>query len=905
MWSLHARLRSVFRRSTVDREMRDEMQTHLDRATERLIARGMSKTDARSEARREFGNVAALQEEARDIRGARWIETLSADVRYALRHFARTPLTAITLILVLSLGIGVNSALFSILRALTMRPAPGVPNDPALIRVRGTTLARTEGVRRSRLLSMPELNDLATRRGTFSAVAGYAIDQIVLDPGDGANLRPDEVHFVTPNYFSTLRVQPVMGPGLPGVETGDTPGAELVAVMSHLQWERLGGDSSIIGRVVRVNSVPVRVVGVAPVDFEGPVIESGTPAVWMPLASRAAIMKTTAHALVSRDSTFLDAFARLAQGASIESANALVPVVARAWAPESPRGGEAVTYSSDVVRLRGFTDVANDREVLLVASLFAVGALLVLLVACTNVSALLVGAAVARRREIAIRLSLGASRLRVVRQLVTETALIALAGGAVGLFLFWVISRVIASVIGSGKLAPDAWTVAFTAVVALGTGIIFGLSPALHATRLDVSHALKDSGGGGTSRSRLQRIFIVAQIVLTQPLLVAIAMVIAVVISETAGRVTTNRLADQIVRVQFGTYGGIGSPDAKRVRIAEMMERVAALPGVEAVVPKATVSDIADFRVHSADRGDGTRAQETVRTEVDGTPPGYFAFQGIKMLGGREFVANDTASADLSVVVTSDLARGFWGAENPIGKRLQMIQPEMTIVDGDKISKREQQPPKTAVVIGVFDTTGTPLRSDAQVYSAQGSRWDRDTYLIRSRTSGLAVIPDVRRLAREMIPDIQLYGSGLATLEQLERDARKEVLQVSGLATGAGVLALLLASIGLYGLVSLGVRQRHREIGIRVALGARPRTVIGLFFLTGVRLGLFGVVLGLPLSVLALQYIASQFSNNFSFNMPVVGAAIAVTVVAVASLASWLPARRAAGVDPLVAIRTE
>jgi ABC-type antimicrobial peptide transport system permease subunit len=156
-----------------------------------------------------------------------------------------------------------------------------------------------------------------------------------------------------------------------------------------------------------------------------------------------------------------------------------------------------------------------------------------------------------------------------------------------------------------------------------------------------------------------------------------------------------------------------------------------------------------------------------------------------------------------------------------------------------------------------------------------------------------------------MIPDIQLYGSGLATLEQLERDARKEVLQVSGLATGAGVLALLLASIGLYGLVSLGVRQRHREIGIRVALGARPRTVIGLFFLTGVRLGLFGVVLGLPLSVLALQYIASQFSNNFSFNMPVVGAAIAVTVVAVASLASWLPARRAAGVDPLVAIRTE
>jgi predicted permease len=900
-----ARLRALFRRGAVDREMRHEMALHLEHATDRLMARGMSESDARDAARREFGNVAVLQEEGRDARGARGIEMLVADLRFAVRHFARTPLTAITLVLVLALGIGVNSALFSILQALTTRPAPGVPADDALVRIRGTTLGRTEGKRRARALSMPEINDLASRRETFSVIAGYAIDQMVFDAGDGSDLRPDEVQFVTPNFFSTLRVHPVIGPGLPPGNTDDAPGAELVAVMSHLLWEQLGGDSAIVGRAIRINHVPVRVVGVAPPGFQGPVIESGTPSVWLPMAARAAIMRSTAHALASRDSTFLEAFGRLAPNATIGQANALVRVVATSWIPEKPPQGERLVYSSDVVRLRGFTDVTNENEVILVAGLFAAGALLILLVACTNVSALLVGAAVARRREIAIRLSLGASRVRGVGRLGTETSLIALAGGALGLALYWAIARVLSWLIGDfEKFRPDVWTVGFTAFIALGTGIIFGLSPALHATRLDVSSALKDSGGGGTSRSRLQRTFIVAQIVLTQPLLVAIAMVIGIVISEIGGRVE-NRLASQIVKVQFGTYGGVGTRDAKLARIAEMMQRVASLPGVEAVVPQAAVFDVGDFRVHPADRGAGPRAQETVRAQVQGTPPGYFALHSIPMLRGRESVASDTAGADMAVVVGLDLARGFWGPADPIGKRLQLTLPEMNIVEGDKTSKREQQPPRTAVVVGVFDTTGTALRAAAQVHTADGSRWDKDAYLVRARGPGTAVIPDIRRLVREMIPDIQIHENGLATLEQLERTKRKDVLQVSAVATGAGFLALLLASIGLYGVVGLAVRQRHREIGIRVSLGARPRQVIGMFFMSGVRLSVLGVVLGLPLSVVALYFIATQFAATVPLDMPLVGLGVALAVIAVAALASWLPARRAAGVDPLVAMRVD
>ncbi len=896
--------RYLFRRATIERDMNEEMSAHLEQAVERLRRRGLSDAAARDAARREFGNVGCLQEEARDVRGARWVETLVADVRFAFRHFARTPLTAVTLVLVLSLGIGVNSALFSILQALTTRPAPGVPDDDALVRIRGTTLARTDGKLLGRPFSMPEIDDLASRRETFSAVVGYAIDQMVLDAGDGGDLRPDGAHFVTPNFFSSLGVRPVIGPGLPAGNTADVPGAELATVISHQLWEQLGGDSTILCRVIRINEIPVRVVGVAPPGFQGPVIESGTPSVWLPLAARAAIMRSSAHALTSRDSTFLEAFARLAPNATIEQANAVVRVVASSWVPEKLAEGEPVVYSSDVVRLRGFTDVTNGPQAILVAALFAAGTLLILLVACTNVSALLVGAAVARRREIAIRLSLGASRLRVVRQLVTESSLIALAGGALGLALYGAIIRAVGWLVADfEKFAPDLATIGFTGFIALATGIVFGLSPALHATRLDVSSALKDSGGG-TSRSRLQRTFIVLQIVLTQPLLVAVGMVIGVVIAEMGARVDT-RLTSQIVKVQFGTYGVAGSKDEKAARIAEMMERVAGLPGVQAVVPQPAVFDIGDFRVHPSDRGVGPRAEETVRTEVEGTPPGYFAFRSIPMLRGRELVPADTVGRDMSLVISSDLARGFWGPADPIGKRLQLILPEMTIVDGDRTSKRQQQPPRTAIVVGIFDTTGAGLRRAARVHTADGSRWDKDTYLVRSRVHGIAVIPHIRRLAREMIPDIPIYGNGLATLEQLERMERNEVLQVSAVATGAGLLALLLASIGLYGVVALAVRQRQREIGVRVALGARPRQVIGLFFVSGIRLSMVGVVLGLPLSVLALNLIASQFAATVPLNMPVVGVTIALAVIGVAALASWIPARKAAVVDPLTAIRAD
>jgi hypothetical protein len=459
---------------------------------------------------------------------------------------------------------------------------------------------------------------------------------------------------------------------------------------------------------------------------------------------------------------------------------------------------------------------------------------------------------------------------------------------------FWSIISLLTWAYGAYGVSPvevDFVTVGFTTLVALGTGIVFGLSPALHATRLDVAHALKDAGGGATTRSRLQRAFIVAQIGLTQPLLVGLALVMAVTRSELGVARADGPLSDRVTTIIFGAGGGSnGTPNAKHARIREAMDRVARLPGVERVVPEGSPFDVADLRVPASDRGIGSRADETVQTRIEGAPPGYFAFRAIPLLRGRDLIAEDTAGPAMAVVIGNDLARDFWGLADPIGKRLD-------------VALRSENS-TAAVVVGVFDTTAV-AENGGRVYTAHGGRWRKDSYLIRTRGPGTAVIPAVRQLVRAVIPDIPVYR--VATLEEIARRDRDDLMLVTASAAGGGLLALLLASIGLYGVVALAVRQRHREIGIRVALGARPRQVIRMFFVSGLRVSVVGLVLGLPLSVAALYVLVSTVGGMHSNTVVIAGATvvIAVAVVAVASLATWVPARRAASVDPLVAIRVE
>jgi hypothetical protein len=468
--------------------------------------------------------------------------------------------------------------------------------------------------------------------------------------------------------------------------------------------------------------------------------------------------------------------------------------------------------------------------------------------------------------------------------------MIALVGGALGLMAYWVLISLLMWEYGDVWIGPDLGTVGFTALVALGTGVIFGLSPALDATRLDVSNALKDASGGATGRSRLQRTFIVAQICLTQPLLIGLVLVMGIARAEFGSTRAEDPLADRVTRIAFnaGANGNTEAPTVKHVRVREVMDRVANVPGVERVIPEAFSFTVADFRVRAGERGSGPRADEVVRTRMEGAPPGYFAFRGIPLVRGRDLIADDTAGREIAVVIGNDLARDFWGAADPIGRRLEMWSQS------------------TAVIVGVFDSTHVPSSpGTGRVFTAHGSRWRKDTYLIRTRGPGTAIIPDVRALVRAALPDIPVYG--IETLAQVAREERRGVMLVSGSAAGGGMLALLLASIGLYGVVALAVRQRHREIGIRVALGARPRQVITMFFAGGLRLSVLGIALGLPLSVAAVHFLVSTIATRYLDTRWLVGGGlvVAVLVVVVASLATWIPARRAAGVDPLTAIRVE
>lgn len=877
-------LRAIVGRGRQEREMQEEMNLHLDRATERLMARGLDPAAARLAARREFGNVPVLQEESRDARRVQWVESVVGDLRFAFRHFARRPLTAGTMVLVLSIGIGVHSALFATIQAIVARPAPGVARDDALVRLRGREQHGRGSKWYSRAFSNPEVRDLAQRTDLFSSVAGWTSDDMVtMDVADPEQARSAGAQFVSGNLFATLGIRSVIGIALPPDSRVNDENPQLVVVLGHGLWlDAFGGSPDVVGRVIRLNDIPVRIVGVAPKGFNGPTPRPGSRTLlWLPLSARSTILGTTAHSLSNRDTTLFDAVARLRRGVTIDQANVAVRVLeARAVTLMAPKR-DAGLRDADVVALRGNTNLPDENDLVLVGAL-SVGALLILLVACTNVSALAVGAAAARRHEIAVRLSLGASRVRVVRQLLTESCLLAVAGGLLGLVLYWWITLFVASHVPDLALAPDWTTFAFTMVFALGTGILFGLSPALHATRRDVSSVLKDAAGA-TRRSRLQSAFVVAQIAVTQPLLVGLAMLLALVIQDTSG--SDIAVATHVIRVRFDAL--YRQSDSSIAHLQRVMQQVASTPGVISVVPDANGFSLEELTVHPDDRGDRPQAALSFRAHMEATSPGYFALLDVPILRGRELIASDTASGDPAIVIGDSMARQLWGSADPLGKRLRAARGGGS---------------QTLVVVGVFDSRRATTRgADLRIYTPNAGRRPF-TYLIRTAGPAEPLINSLRSVIRTAMPQVPI--ARIETLADVSRQNRRETLQVSGSAAAAGLLALFLASIGLYGVVSLSVVQRRREIGIRVALGARPQQVVAVLFGVGIALSAIGLILGLPLSVIVLNLLATAVGVPTA-NMLVLGTAIASVVVAVASLATWLPARRAATVDPLIALRAE
>ena len=894
-----------------DDELRTEMEAHLEMEIAELVRRGVPAAEARRRALVAAGGLTQATERVREQRGLPWVEGIAADVRYAVRHFRRAPLSTVTMLLVLSLGIGTSVVLLTVLNSLATMPAPGVARDDALVRIRGAMRAPAASIPQARLLSWPEVQEYAARTDLFDGVAAYADESAVLDLGDAA-ATPVTVRLIyaTPNYFDLLGVRPALGV----VPAGDASGVRLAtsptAVVSHAMWRQwFGGAPDAIGRTLRVNDYPVTIVGVAPPRFLG-TTGGAAMTLWVPLAAYPLLQQRTPAIFASHDDAFLSAAARLRPGVTTGTATPVVAGIAAraleqgrlaAAAPDAgvdgPPSGRA-SGSADVVPMLASNARVSQRADLLVSGATSGGfALLVLLITCTNVSALLVGLAVARRREIGVRLSLGAPRARLVRQLLTESVLLALVAGAVGLVATTVGIRLAGAALADVQLVVDWRVTAATCAVAVATGILFGLSPALHATRVSVGEVLKGSSRGSGRRSRLQRALVVAQITLTQPLLVGLGVVAASLATDAAPHANA-RVSDRIAEIELDVWAGRVPPAELASRIDAAVARVAALPEVVAAMPLQVGTAAATLAVHPADRIAGVAYPE-LDAELTAAPRGYFEAYEIPIVRGRGFEAREYAHPPLdplqplrvdAVVVGRALARRLWGDADPLGRRL--VPARANPADAAPM-----------VVVGVVDdaATGRGGSEDrARVYVPYASMYAG----VVARTVGPALpeLGELRALVAAAAPQLPVVRA--QTAAQREAQSRRDVLRASGAAAAGGLLALLLSAIGLYAVVSFVVGERTREIGIRTALGAPSGRVVRMFFAQGLALSAMGLVLGLPLSIVATRLVAGVLRWPAG-STPMLGVAIGAVVLAVASVAVWIPARRASAIDPVEALRAD
>lgn len=877
------------------------MASHLEMETEENIRRGMTPAEAHRRAMMAAGGATQAAELVREQRGIPWIENLAADVRFALRQYRRTPLSTVSIILVLSIGMGATVVLFTVFNSVATMPAPGIERDASLVRIRGALRMGQVVDVQPRLLSWPEVQEYSDRSDIFTGVAAYADETALLQPGDdGAPPVTVRATYTTPNYFDLLGVSPTLGrpPASDGLELTSSPSA----VISHALWRQaFAGDPGVIGQTVRVNGTPLEIVGVAPPRFAG-TDGRGGPAIWMPLAAYPLVQKRTAAAFLSYDTLFLGAAARLRPGVTSVSATSVLRGLAER-APRARRNDampEPTVGSIDVVpMLASNARVSGRKDLLDSATVSAVFVLVILLVTCSNVSALLVGLAGARRREIGVRLSLGAPRRRLVRQLLTESLVLALISATLGLGVTAVGIGLVTSTMEGLQLAIDARVVVATCLVALATGVAFGVSPALHATRVSIGDVLKRSSGATTpTRSRLQPGIVVAQIALTQPLLVGLGVVISTMASDfSTGGVSP--VADRIAEIELDTWAGRASLEERAALIAEAVERVASLPGVVMAIPMEAGTTSAPLTVHPDDRIAGVTHAGNLDASLTAAPPGYFDILGLRILRGRDFMASERlhepgdalrAPSMEAIILGRALARRLWGEADPVGRRL-------VLATGAAASSAPME------VVGVVEE-GKGLESERSGHVRVYVPYAPMNTGVVARTHGPAAphVNEMRRAISALAP--QMPVSRAETLEQREARERRAARRAGGAAAAGGAVALLLSAIGLYAVVASSVGSRRREVGIRTALGARGSQVVRMFFLRGLALGAIGLLVGVPLAMLATRLVSGTLGWSLS-SPQLLQMGIAIGVLVVAAVAVWIPARRASGIDAVTALRSE
>ncbi len=891
IYKLPLRLRSLLRREAADHALDDELRYHLEQKTQEYIAQGMPQQEARRTALLAMGGLEKRKEECRDARRVTWMENFVRDIRFGFRMLCKSPGVTAVVVVTLALGAGANTAIFGIVNGFLLRPLP-VPS-PEQITV--LAIQQKDAPVGSSGFSYPEFVDFRKQAGTVANIFGIVLGTVQFTANDESE--ECSANYVSGNYFTALGLQPAVG-RLYRSSEGETPGEPLLVVLGYGYWQkRFHSDPRAVGKQILVNGRSATIIGIVPRQFQGMYSIFETH-IYLPMS--AMIQEESASLFWdNRDRRRILAFGRLRPGITVSEAQSSLDVITARLARQYPATDQWFTVRAIPEKSARPIPYANNFFVA-VSGLFLVLAAFVLLLACMNVENILLARGSTRHREMAIRAALGAGRTRLIRQMLTESILLAILGGAAGLLLGMWASRLTSSIhLQSLPLhvnaAFDLRVFAFAAMSALLTGLVVGLLPAFRASSADVNSVLHDGGqrdSFGIHHPGFRNFLVVAQVAGSFTLLVVAGLFV-----HSLQRVQTFDLGfdpTHVLNVTLDPHQADYDEPRATVFYRELESRVRAVPGVHSVslasyVPMGGWPNARPVSFEGRPTPPGQQAPSVLSNSVD---PPYFETMHITLLRGRVFSESDSKTAPRVAIINQTMAARFWPHEDPIGKRFS--------VDGDHGPFME--------VVGVtangkYKTVAEDATPFFYVPLAQNFA-SKLVLQIRALGPPESLAAPVKGQIAQLAPALAIVD--ISTMDQLLAGAFGffAFRLAATLAAVLGVIGLILAVVGAYGVVSFAASQRTREMGIRIALGASSRDILRLVWRQGARLVVAGIATGTA-AAWALTRVMTHLLTEMSASDPVTYVTVAILLASVALFACYIPARRAMRVDPMVALRYE